>query len=238
MIRFLVSALTLLAPLCASAQGISWNLEKIRWAGNGCQFADGPNRAQDAWVVIAGEEVSIVYSNLGGEFVNRRNSDQRSGCNLAIPIEIPRDQYVGSISQKFSYGVAKQKGVSASILAQTNFLRLRSANPRDPQSGDMQMGVAQAYLQFPADREMNIASEEATIAPIHVRRDNNPAGPFMRFCNLRTETSMLYQSTIMVEVKRRQGDAQISIAVDGQDLKFSSEYQILPCPRVWPRPGR
>ncbi len=215
-------------PSLARAEGIVWHPERLVAQGVGCSFSNAPGRPQDAWVVTAGDEISIVYSSLGSVFRNRRNGIQSSGCNLLIPVEITPGFYIASVEQRFFYGIAKQVGVDVSISAVSNFARVSPRGEMAP--ADMRKTMSSAQVNFSSKDEVNVALGEAVMAPVRVRNDGDADGLYARLCARKRPKELLFHSVVRILTRRDNPNAEVSVAVDGQDLKFDMVNRVAPCP--------
>lgn len=214
----------------ASAQGIAWHPERLTASGSGCKFSNSPNRQQDAWVVTAGEEVSIVYSALGSVFRGRRNGVLASTCNLFLPADISPGYFVSQVEQKFIYGISKQVGVEATINAVSNFARVTPNGMT--RASDLNKTLATASIVFPMAQEINIAVGESAMVPIRVRNDGDALGVYARFCARKRPKEMVFHSVMRILLRRQSQDAAVVVAIDGQDLKFTMRNRVVPCPSL------
>jgi hypothetical protein len=209
-----------------------WHPERLTSGGSGCRFSNAPNRQQDAWVVTAGEEVSIVYTALGSVFKDRRNGVLASTCNLFLPAEISPGYYVNQVDQKFIYGISKQVGVEATINAVSNFARVLPNG--QPKASDLNKTLAVAAMVFPMSLETNVAVGESAMVPVRVGNDGDASGVYGRFCTRKRPKEMVFHSVMRILLRRQNQDAAVAVAIDGQDLKFSMRNRVAPCPTSIP----
>ena len=222
-------SLNLYFQQAALADGIVWHTERLTANGVGCAF-QGAN--PNAWVIAAGNDISIVYSALGQEFRARRPGVLVSACNLVIPAELAPGYYVSAVDQKFLFGIAKKKGADVEIVAMSNFARRRPNG--DANLGDSRTNMSVARLTFGANEEVTKALEEVSMPPVRVIADGNPRAnpdaPFERFCARDRARDLNFQSIMRIRVVKSQADAEVSVAMDGQDLRFNMANSVAPCP--------
>jgi hypothetical protein len=221
------------ALLSASAFGdeIRWKTKKLHAQGNGCEFA-GPK--QNAWAIAAGNELSLVYSKLGQKFRERKEGVEVSFCDVMVPVELSLGFYVSAVEQIFLFGITKQKGVDVEVTAVSNFARVGyhpllktlAAN-----EADLRKTTAKASLSFGAKEEVVRALDEVAMPLVHIRPDGDPNAPFERLCAKNRMRDLHFYSSMRVRVVKSRPNAEVSIAIDGQDLRLNMKNVVSECPR-------
>lgn len=214
--------------LTAVAQEVLWRPELLQAQGVGCRFGSSTDPNQDAFVIANGDTVSFVFTRLGESFRRTRNPDVSvSPCRIVLPLEVDAGAWVSEISQTLTYGIVKSKGVQARLDFIGNFAR-RLPNGRS-QPNDLNENMANATAFFPAHQIIN---EPLAFLPQPLTRigeDNRNNSPHKRFCNKQRDRLFNYHSDIFVRINKKNPDADISLAVDGLDLRYEMKLKVKRC---------
>jgi hypothetical protein len=223
--KVIIATLLLMSSASALSQGIVWRTEKVRSSGAGCEFW-GPQA--NAWIIAAGSDLSMVYSQLGQKFRTRRDGVDVSSCNVIVPAELSPGFYISAVDQVFLFGISKQKGVDVEVTAASNFVRRNAGG--QPNAADNGEIMAKARLTFDAQEEVVKALEVVPMPTVRIRPRGNQNAPFERLCSKKRTRDLNFYSAMRVRVVRLNPDAQVSIAIDGQDLRLNMNNVVAPCP--------
>lgn len=221
------AALILTSVAATQAQAgnkLTWRADLLQARGLGCQFTDTPERPADAHVITAGNEFSVVFSKLGEIF--RRDGGPRkmvSICRFVLPAEVDERWFVAGIQQTLIYGVVKTKNVSARIGAKTNFARRKVGGESDER--DLKRNLAVAEIEFEKDKAIH-RTLEASVQP--ELRFENDDDMYARFCE-RENRFLNFHSDIGIWITRFTPNADISIAVDGLDVRYDMKLETKDC---------
>ena len=97
---------------------VSWNYnEKATASGSGCNM-------ENTFFLSAGDEVSIIFSNLGVELDGYQGGslEQRKFCRIKIPALIKKGFYLSSLSSSLLYGLVRSEETEAHVSLQYRFL--------------------------------------------------------------------------------------------------------------------
>ncbi len=97
-------------------QTIYWDATNAVLGGTGCR------KDVDAFVMEAGNDISIVFSNLGIELADQYAPMQaRKSCLARINARVANGYYIGTLTQNVSFGVVKTLNSEATIGVRSNF---------------------------------------------------------------------------------------------------------------------
>lgn len=194
---FRTLAATMIASIASVglADEVIWNYNNQAIAtGTGCSPAD-------TFIVTAGPEVSVVFSqlgvNLGDEFAP---NSARTNCSVRIPVKISRGQYIGELTQTFLYGITKSPGANGSITARATFFDLPAAQFVD---------------KFQVGRRADEPLLEKTLRNDY--RVNKPS-----WCTGRRSLAGEYKMNLAINGSRPHAGESIVIQMDGADIKFEA----------------
>lgn len=167
-------------------------------AGQGCN-SRGP--MADTFFVAAGEEISIVFSqmgvNLGDEYAP---NGVRTNCSVRIPVQIARGRYIGELTQTFLYGVTKTPGTMGSVSARATFFDLPAAR---------------MVHQFRQGQRVDEPLIERTLHnDYRVQADS--------WCLFRRSLTGEYKLNIAISGQRNSPYESIIVQMDGADIKFEA----------------
>lgn len=207
----------ILFSLGARAQEIIWNTAGVVSEGVGCHFAPNGSVPQDAWAVSAGNQLSIVYSNLGKEFKNlRRKGIAVSACKVSIPAKLPVGLFISAVDQSILYGLVKTPGVSARIDAISFFARRQLNGKSHPH--DIENHLAGASKTFNGNDAVSVPLEELKPGKVRISRDPSPKSHWSRFCRQNRNENINFDAFTTITIDKANPNAEISISVDGHDV--------------------
>ena len=184
-----------LTASAAEAQYVRWNYNNQAVAlGTGCNSI-----LQDTAFVVAGDEVSVIFSRLGVEIPS--GSNPRSGvsnCRVRIPIVVSRQIAIGDLTQKLSYGWAKDIYSEGDITTKATFFGL-PASPINVHLGRYTRG-AEAYNE---------------------RSVTNTFLQFTNWCQGRDVTGLMMIDFAVSGVTYA-GTSTISVSIFGEDVKYEA----------------
>ena len=224
-----LSLLSFFAAGSAFAQeAVTFQPEGVTSDGVGCRFAATANRPQDAFIVASGNQISIIFTQLGSVFrQNRRSGQQQSGCRIVLPASLAAGSFVSQVGETLSYGVVKTTGIAAELRTTSNFARRRPDGQSNP--NDLARNFAGSVTTFPATLDLNEPLAAITKPLTRIGRDNQANSPFQRFCIRERVRQVNFLSSISIRVDQQDPNASISISVDGLDLKYMVNTQASPC---------
>jgi hypothetical protein len=194
----------------ASAQvpSVTWELNKpYVIAGTGCQ------NNVDAFAAANGDDLSIVFTNLGinlpGDGFSSQLADMKS-CLVRIPASIAKGLYIGQLTQTFTYGVTKSANTHAAVATHSTFFGF----PVSPLPFALPQGLAEDNPLLTQTRTDNFLV-------------NTPwwAG----WCNPNRSLEGLYQASIAVAGQRADLHENLIVFVDGLDLKYEVLASLFTC---------
>lgn len=227
----------------SQAQDVEWLTDQLKYRGVGCD-PRSPDGAE-IYVVTAGNEFSVLYTNLGRRFrdVIRRPGTAVSGCQFTLPAEVPPGYFLSDVMQTtFIYGLTKSKGVSIRIQAGADFIKVLPTNPTERQN--LRAGILANEAFFPANKAVDAPLETLTTQTrSRIRHPNRrPAtGPeadpqkiYERFCKRNRTRRMHYVSDVRVVVNKTRENGVFDMGIDGQDVSYSAQFGFQNCNTVEP----
>jgi len=193
----------------ASGAAVKWDITGRTYvlAGTGCQ------RDVDAFAATNGNDLSIVFTNLGvnlpGDGSSRQLADRKT-CSLRIPAEIARGYYIGRLTQQFTYGVTKTRGASASVATRSTFFGFNVS----PYAWNVPNGVAMDEPLLTQRREDDFLVRSTW---------------YSGWCSATRPPQGLYQANIAVSGTRNNAREDLIVFVDGLDLKYEVLASIFSC---------
>jgi hypothetical protein len=190
----------------ATAESVRWNVERSILQGNGCQ------KDWDAFISSNGNDLSIVFTNLGLDLPggSRLPLAGRKNCAVRVPAEISQGYYIGQLVQRITYGVTKTARSTGSMATRSTFFGYN---------------VSPYTVTLPYGRAMNSPlAVQSRVDNFQVNTDwasgwcrpgRNPAG--------------LYQANIAVSGQRDSDREDLIMFVDGLDLKFEMLVALTHC---------
>ena len=201
-------------PFSARAQGLSvtWDPNRAIVAGSGCI------KDVDAFVQAAGNDLAIIFTNLGVNLPAgaRLPLAQRSACAVRVPAQIARGVYIGDLTQRITAGVIKTPGSSGSISTRTTFFNFP---------------VPFATLSLPYGSARTAAQGPLTAQRVDRFAVNTSPSWLTGWCGSNRGTSGLYSGNIVVAGDRLSDREDVIINVDSLDVKFEVQAALRFCGR-------
>lgn len=205
--RFIVSFLLFLAQKTLFAADIEWNYNnKASANGSGCS-------SQDTAFIAAGNEVSVIFSNLGINLTGLSDGRRvmRKGCDIDIPAKISQGRYVGRLDETLTWGYVQHGESEGRIQVVTWFIG--SGGKFDHSISKHTSSRNEPFLQTRKSRNL----------------------PNTHFCHGRpTHTS--YRASFDLFAKRDRTQDEIVLQIDGLDIRFEVSGIIQTCPNHRGRP--
>ena len=209
-------------------EAVTFQPDSVVSEGVGCRFTDTANRPRDAFIITAGNQISVVFTQLGSVFrQNRRTGQMQSGCRIVLPASLAAGYYVSQLDETLTYGVVKTTGVAAELRTTSNFARRRPDGQSNP--ADLMRNFVGSLTTFPASQDLNEPLATITQPITRVGRDNQANSPYQRFCARDRARQVNFVSGIQIRVDQNDPSASISISVDGLDLKYMVNTQASAC---------
>ena len=115
----LVSMAVLAGAQAYAQQSVVWDVDSPQTiiAGTGCQ------KDVDAFASANGNDVAVVFTRLGVDLPGGGSPAlaDRKNCAVRIPAMIAPGYYIGTLTQRLSYGVIKTAGSSGSVATRSSF---------------------------------------------------------------------------------------------------------------------
>lgn len=200
-----------------AVSAVKWR--KVKKRGGACKFesdADGP---ADAFVIANGQDISIVFTNLGAATKNGPQGRVYSRCNFEIPVGVPTGQYVSGWHQMLNYGAVKPAGIAAG-------LGLSSALDSTPGGA---LPLPPIDVRFARDAETNIAFDTA-MADLVIDPSQPHQKTWRKQACKHSGRDVTYVGEAFVWTERAAAGSEVIIAVDGVDARFDLAATVQPCP--------
>jgi hypothetical protein len=214
MIRTIISvgALVAVASVAAPAgaqtvPSVVWDVNDTILGGTGCSVADG-----DTLVLASGNDLSIIFSNLGVNLPGGSSDalSARSNCAVRVPTEIAKGIYVGELTQTLTYGITKTAASNGSVSTMSTFFGF---------------DVSPYTISFPQGTTYNIAEQ------IESRQDTFTVNaPWQQgWCSPYRSLSGLYGANMAVSGTRATANDDLIMFVDGLDLQYDVLVALYTC---------
>ncbi len=186
----------ILAGSAFSQQVIEWNYNNQAAAlGNGCDKAS-------TQFISAGNEMSVVFSNLGISLTGRNSTDKvaKKACRIVIPTKVRAGYYLATLNQKITYGYERTGATEGQISAATEFYGQVAGNlvRQIPTPGLDQFSVPFAQVETNSLWRVN-----------------------PNWC-LRRDFIGNFKATLGVNGYRADINKDIVVQVDGHDIRFDA----------------
>ncbi|NRA47450.1 MAG: hypothetical protein HRU09_21080 [Oligoflexales bacterium] len=196
MVQFLLST-----SKAAVAGAIEWDYNnKANAIGSGCSM-------EDTFFLSAGDEVSIIFSNLGVELDGSQDQrlEGRKFCRIKIPALIRQGYYLTDLNSSLLYGLVRSEGTEAHINLQYRFLGARFFRNKD-------------YGKNPRE------SRNIPLAELRdKKRIRNP-----KRCSGRDFRSVLF-ARASVAASRKKLSEGVLVHLDGLSLRLDARASMKPC---------
>lgn len=206
----------------STSQGLThvhWRGPKKR--GGSCKFVDDANGPADTFVIANGQDLSIVFTNLGAPTKRGPRGQQvQSACNFEVPLDVSADHYISGWHQTLDYGVVKPAGVAAGV-------GLVAA--LDPSQGAT-LPLPGIDVRFARDVATNIAFDTASADLVVDPAQGRHKAWRKQGCKDR-QREITYSGTAFVWAERTAATLEpVIIAVDGVDARFDVGATVQACP--------
>lgn len=199
LIRVVSTAVACALSTIALADAVVWNYNGQAVAtGTGCN-TDPSN--PDTFIVVAGEEVSVVFSKLGANLADEFSPlNMRHTCIVRLPMRVAKGNYIGELTQTFLYGITKSPRSNGSVAARATFFTFPAASFED---------------KFPTGTQRDEPLLEKTIR-------NDYRIQASSWCTTNRAMEGEYKLNLAINAARASLADSIVVQVDGADIKFSA----------------
>jgi hypothetical protein len=198
-----------LAAIPAYAAVIEWNTDAAVVEGSGCQ------KDVDTFVIASGNDVSVVFSNLGFSLTDGNGLVGNTLCSLRIPAKIQAGLFISELDQSMLYGVVKSPGSEGTLRNRARFFGiplfspdlnfLRGRNENDPQK---------------VERRKDRFSS---------RGPGNGRDWVAAWCKRERPLRGAFDAQIKVRGRRDSQQENLIVFVDGLDLRYDVVSQLQGC---------
>lgn len=207
----LVSATFATADINGRADGtVRWDADAAILAGTGCQ------KDIDSFVLAAGNDLSIIFSNLGFSLAGGSGEPlaARKNCAVRVPATIAKGLYIGELVQQVTYGVTKTAGARGAVATRSTFFGF----PVSPYTVHIPYGqtINQPFLTNTRRDLFRVDTVEGS-------------GWISRWCALQRNPRGLYQANLAVSGQKDSDFEDLIMFVDGLDLKFEVRAALVFC---------
>lgn len=207
--RTLVS-LALLAGAEAYADSVEWDVNSPSTiiAGSGCQ------KDVDAFASSNGNDLAVVFTRLGVDLPGgaSRTLADRKNCTVRVPAKIAPGIYIGSLTQRISYGVTKTANTSGSVATRSTFFGFNVS----PYTVNLPYGTA---INQPLLTQQRVDQFSVRTSPDW----------FRGWCSANRSPRGLYQANIAVSGQKGSAMEDLIMFVDGLDLKYEVGAALVRC---------
>ncbi|MCX6118604.1 MAG: hypothetical protein NT027_13760 [Proteobacteria bacterium] len=190
---------SLLSAAAYSQQSVKWDAARAALAGQGCV------KDVDAFVLENGNDLSVVFSNLGVNLPGNSSSTlaARSNCTVRVPARVAPGVYIGELTQRISYGVTKTARTRGSVATRSTFFGF----PVSPYTIDLPYGrsINEPLL---VNSRQDLFSVRTT-----------PTW-YQGWCAPRRAPQGLYQANFAISGQKDHASEDLIMFVDGLDLKW------------------
>jgi len=189
-----------LAPTAYSQQTIAWDAQGAILAGTGCA------KDVDAFIMEAGNDLSIVFSNLGVELSDSfAPLAARKSCLAKVAARVASGYYVGTLEQKVSFGIVKSYNSEATVGVSSTFAGYRLA-PLNYTLGRSQRASGEIQTAYQTDDFMVMGRSNCgrSIPPV-------------------------YTAQLTAAGRRARVNDSVFTKIDGLDVRFEATAGIFRC---------
>ncbi len=113
------------ADAAVTDASVTWNVAAAVGAGTGCFLG------VDTMISVSGEDVSVVFTNLGVSLAGADGGPLRDTrtCTIKLPASVPLGLYPQKLEQSLTYGIRKTAGASVSLTATVTFFDVAIRTP-------------------------------------------------------------------------------------------------------------
>jgi hypothetical protein len=193
----------------AYAGAIEWNTDAAIVAGSGCQ------KDVDTFVIASGNDVSVVFSNLGFSLTDGSGLVGNNVCNLRIPATIQAGLFISQLDQSMLYGVVKSPGSEGTLRNRARFFGIPLFSPD---------------LNFIRGRKENDPQRvERRKDRFSSRGPGNGRDWVAAWCKRERPLRGAFDAQIKVQGRRDSQQENLIVFVDGLDLRYDVVSQLQGC---------
>lgn len=189
---------------------VRWDANAAVLAGSGCQ------KDIDSFVLAAGNDLSIVFSNLGFSLAGGSGAPlaARKNCAVRVPATIAKGLYIGELVQQVTYGVTKTAGAQGAVATRSTFFGF----PVSPYTVSLPYGqnINQPFLTNTRRDLFRVDTTEGS-------------SWIASWCALQRNPRGLYQANLAVSGQKDSDYEDLIMFVDGLDLKFEVRAALVFC---------
>jgi hypothetical protein len=202
-----IAAVGLFSPFAHAQQppAVVWDVNDAILGGTGCSL-------QDTAVLASGNDLSIIFSNLGvslpGGSTNQL-SDRRN-CAVRVPTQIAKGVYIGQLTQTLTYGITKTAWSEGTASTRSTFFGF---------------DVSPYSVTFPKGSVFDVAEQVSS------RHDTFFVNaPWQQgWCSPYRPLKGLYGANMAVSGTRDTNMEDLIMFVDGLDLRFDVLVALYTC---------
>jgi hypothetical protein len=206
----LFSAALLGAGAAYAQQSVVWDVNSPQTiiAGTGCQ------KDVDAFASANGNDLAVVFTRLGVDLPGgaSRTLADRKNCSVRVPAAIAPGVYIGTLTQRISYGVIKTAKSSGSLATRSSFFGF---------------GVSPHTVNLPFGYAANqplLTNQRVDQFYVHTQPD------WVRgWCSPSRAPRGFYQANIAVQGQKSTAQEDLIMFVDGLDLKYEVGAALVRC---------
>jgi hypothetical protein len=189
---------------------VRWEADAAILAGSGCV------KDVDAFVIAAGNDLSVIFSDLGFSLGGNSGAPlaARKNCSVRVPATIAKGLYIGELTQQITYGVTKTSGSQGAVATRSTFFGF----PVSPYTVNIPYGrnINQPFLT-------NTRKDRFLVDTVEGR------SWISRWCALQRNPRGLYQANLAVSGQKDSDFEDLILFVDGLDLKYEVRSQLVFC---------
>jgi hypothetical protein len=191
-------------------QSVVWDVNSPQTiiAGTGCQ------KDVDAFASANGNDLAVVFTRLGVDSPGGSGSPlaERKNCTVRVPATIAPGVYIGTLTQRVSYGVIKTSGSTGSLATRSQFFGFNVS----PQSVNLPYGQS---VNQPLATTSRVDQFYVHTQPDWVRG----------WCSSTRAPRGLYQANLAVQGQKTSAMEDLILFVDGLDLKYEVGASLVRC---------
>jgi hypothetical protein len=191
-------------------QSVVWDVNSPQTLirGTGC------NKDVDAFASTNGNDLAIVFTQLGVNLPAGGSPAlaDRKNCTVRVPATIAPGVYIGTLTQRISYGVIKTSGATGSVAVRSTFFGFNVS----PHAVSLPYGTA---VNNPLATTSRVDDFKVQTTPSWVSG----------WCTANRAPKGLYQSNLAVTGQKASGADDLIMFVDGLDLKYEVATALVKC---------
>jgi hypothetical protein len=200
----------LVGSLAYGQQSVIWDVNSPQTiiAGTGCQ------KDFDAFAASNGNDLAVVFTRLGVDLPGGGSPvlADRKNCSVRVPATIAPGVYIGTLTQRLSYGVIKTSGSSGSIATRSSFFGFNVS----PYTVNLPYGYA---ANQPLLTNQRVDQFLVRTTPDWIRG----------WCSSTRAPRGFYQANMAVQGQKSNAREDLIMFVDGLDLKYEVGASLVRC---------